>query len=74
MIVPNKFVSLDDSGLGHIGVILDEGPDPIGLEELYKKVERKFDGVDQFLIALDILFLLNKIEVNFESRTVMYVD
>lgn len=74
MIVPNKFVSLDDSGLGHIGIILNEGRDPIGLAELYKKVERKFDGVDQFLIALDILFLLNKIEVNFETRTVIYVD
>lgn len=74
MIVPNKFVSLDDSGLGHIGIILNEGPEPIGLVELYRKVEHKFNGVDQFVITLDILFLLNRIEVNFETRTVTYAD
>lgn len=74
MIFPSKFVSLDDSCLGHIGIILNEGPDPVGLVELYKKVERKFDGVDQFLIALDLLFLLDRIEVNFETRTVIYAN
>jgi hypothetical protein len=34
MITPNKVVTLGNSALGLVGVILEQGSDPIGLMEL----------------------------------------
>jgi len=74
MIVPNKAIRLDDTALGHIGAILNEGPNAVDMVALFHRVENAFDGIDQFLLTLDTLFVLGRIDVDFSTRIVTYVD
>jgi hypothetical protein len=74
MIFPNKLVSLDASTLGRISVILEYGPDPINIRDLFHKVENKFTDVDQFLLAIDLLYLLEMVDVDIVTRTLTYAD
>ena len=74
MITPNKFISFDESTLSKLKIILDIGFDEIEIGRLYKETYKKFDGVDQFIYALDILYVLGRIEVDFTTRTVKYVN
>jgi hypothetical protein len=72
MITPNKVLSLDESALGRISVILREGPEAIALNTLYHRVSDRFESIDQFLLALDLLFVLGRITINPATRTVTY--
>lgn len=74
MITPNKVVTLEASALGLIGFVMEQGPAQIGLTQLYARVSKHFSSVDQFLLAIDLLFILGRIEVDFTTRTVSYVD
>lgn len=73
MIAPNKVISLRESALGHVSAILREGPAAIDLVSLYERVGDDFDSIDQFILALDILFILRRIDLNAKTRTVTYV-
>lgn len=73
MITPNKVVSIEKSALGLVGVILDQGPDPLEIVNLYQIVSKQFESIDQFLLAIDLLYVLGRIEVNFQTRTIYYV-
>jgi len=72
MITPNKVVTLENSVLGLVGVILEQGSDPIEMMKLYRIVSNKFESIDQFLLAIDVLHVLGRIEVNFQTRTIIY--
>lgn len=72
MIAPNKVISLDESALGRLPVIMREGPGAVDLITLYRRVSDRFEGIDQFLVALDILFVLGRINVSPTTRTVTY--
>lgn len=74
MITPNKFISFDESILSKLNIILDLGFDEIEIGRLYEETYKKFDGVDQFIYAIDILYILGRIEVDFTTRTVKYVN
>jgi hypothetical protein len=73
MIVPSKFIPFSQSILGklhHLNLHLGE----IAIGELYDIVHAHFDDVSEFIYALDVLFLLHKIEVDYEKGTVKYVN
>ncbi len=74
MITPNKFISFDQSVLSKLNVILSEEDNEIEVCELYRRTEKKFDGVDQFLYAIDVLHVLGRINVDLVTRTVTYVS
>lgn len=74
MITPNKALSFDDSALSRVGVILRQGPQPVDLLTLYDRLSDQFESIDQFLITLDVLFVLGRITVNTATRTVAYAD
>ncbi len=74
MITPNKFISFDQSVLSKLETILNVGSDEIEIGRLYDITSKKFDGVDQFIYAIDILYVLGRIEVDFSTRTVKYVN
>ena len=74
MIAPNKVISLGESALGHVSAILRQGPEAIDLITLYSKVADSFDSIDQFILALDILFILQRIELNPATRTITYAS
>ncbi len=74
MIAPNKVVTLSDSALGMSGVILEQGPHPISLAGLYSRVRDQFESLDQFILALDVLFVLGRVHVDFDMRMVIYAS
>ena len=72
MITPNKVVPLSLSVLGQLPVVLGAGPDPILLTQLFQQVEDKFESVDQFLLTLDVLFVLDRLTIDFDAEKVVY--
>lgn len=73
MITPSKFIPLKDSVIGKLSYLrIDEKQ--IGVHDLYISVSDKFGGVDEFMYALDVLYLLNKIDIDFKKGIVIYVD
>ncbi len=74
MILPNKVVSFDESALSLMPYLLQRGPAPISIASLYEDASDDFDGVDQFLLTLDLLFILGRISVDMDSGVVSYVD
>lgn len=72
MITPNKVVPLNASVLGHLTHVLKEGPNPIPLVDLFHQVGDKFESIDQFLLTLDVLFLLDRLTVDFSTEKVVY--
>jgi len=73
MITPNKFIDLDASILGKLDVILDEYPDEMAVRELYRQVGQKFDSADEFLLAIDVLFILGRVSVDFRTASISCV-
>lgn len=74
MIMPNKFISFEKSVLSKLEVILNEGDEDIEIYELYKITQRNFNGIDQYLYALDVLYVLGRIDIDLQTRTVRYVS
>lgn len=74
MITPNKVISLKESALGRLSVLLKEEGREKDLVSLYRHVARNFESLDQFLLALDTLFILGRIEVDPQTRIVTYAD
>jgi hypothetical protein len=74
MITPNKVVTLEKSALGLLSVILIEGPGQIGLLDLYRRTSNEFENIDQFLLAIDLLYILDRIEINFDTGVLIYAD
>lgn len=72
MITPNKVVPLSLSVLGQLPHVLEAGPDAILLAELFQQVEDKFESIDQFLLSLDVLFLLDRLTIDFDAEKVVY--
>lgn len=66
MITPSKTISFKDSIAFKMMFILDEHFEEISLVELYKKTKRKFLGINEFIYALDTLYVLGKIDIDFD--------
>lgn len=73
MIAPNKVLSFSESALSHLGSIIRQGPRAIDILTLYRNVCDEFESIDQFLLALDTLFVLGRIDLNAATRTLTYV-
>jgi len=74
VITPNKVLSLDESALSRLAVIMQQSQESADLVTLYRSIADRFESIDQFLIALDILFVIGRIDINLETRTVTYAD
>jgi hypothetical protein len=72
VITPNKAITLEESALGRVSAIMKEGPNPHDLVNLYTKVADEFESIDQFILALDILYVIGKIDVNQFTRVLTY--
>jgi hypothetical protein len=71
MITPNKFITLQQSVLGRLPLILEQS-DSMPIVELYQQVEDVFPDVNEFIYALDVLHALGRVSVNFESGIVYH--
>ncbi|MBA3031609.1 MAG: hypothetical protein KKF85_16600 [Gammaproteobacteria bacterium] len=72
MITPNKVVPLSASVLGLMTHVLKAGPTPTQLADLFQQVGDKFESIDQFLLTLDVLFLLDRLTVDFSTERIVY--
>ena len=75
MIVPNKVISFSESIIGKLPAILNYlSKRKMTVEELFLTTKDKFEEVDEFIYALDVLYLLDAIEVDFDKGVVTYVE
>lgn len=66
MITPSKSISFKDSIVFKMIYILDEQFDEISVADLHNKTKRKFLGLNEFIYALDVLYVLGVIDVDIE--------
>lgn len=70
---PNKLFSYNQSIISKLPVVLKEiKKKPCSVHDLYKKVIFKFEGINEFIEALDCLFLLGAIQYN-DKEALLYV-
>lgn len=73
MITPSKFIPFKQSIIGKINY-LRIGRKSVEIPELFAIVGEKFGGIDEFIYALDVLYVLDKIEIDFAKGVITYVD
>lgn len=65
---------MSESALGRAAVILrTKGPQD-NIVCLYDRARKDFESIDQFLLTLDVLFILGHIEVDMVTGAVTYAD
>jgi hypothetical protein len=72
--MPNKVITLRESALGRAPVILREKASQANLTILYDKVGGEFESIDQFLLTIDVLYILGQINVDLSTGVVIYAD
>lgn len=64
---PSKVTSFNDSILSKFPVVLNElKKQDIKPFDLYEKVKKKLDGINEFVDIIDCLYVLDMIELNGE--------
>jgi hypothetical protein len=74
LISPNKVITLRESALGRAPVILREKASRTNLARLYNTVRKDFESIDQFLLTLDVLYILGQVDVDLSTGALTYVD
>ena len=70
MILPNKIISLEESCLPKAAKLLENLQDNDSVQSVYRLHKNIFFDISEFIDALDLLFVLKKIEVNFTSGVI----
>lgn len=73
MITPNKFVSFDESVLSQLDTILDPTVDADSVRDLYHSVASHFETAEDFLLALDVLYILGRVDIDMATGTIARV-
>ncbi|MGK9487115.1 ABC-three component system middle component 7 [Bacillus pumilus] len=76
MIVPNKIISLNESIIGKMIFILEHITEQkyLTIEDLFRNTRSHFEEIDEFVLSLDVLYLLDAIEVEFSRGEATYVS
>jgi len=74
MITPSKYIPFEKAIISKMLNLIKSKEQGILVTELYRIHESEFDGIDEFIFSLDVLYALDKIEINFSEGTVLYVD
>ncbi len=74
MSFPSKFTSFDRSILAKISMLILDDIESISLLELLESRLDKFEDVSEFMLALDVLFVLEKIELEEGKGMIKYVN
>lgn len=73
MILPNKVFSFHECVLSKVIYVLEKlDENYFDVYELYKKTETHFEDLNEFILALDVLFVLEKIELDSNSKRIKY--
>lgn len=74
MISPNKVVPLAKSALGMMHVVVAEAPNADSISNLYERTSKHFESIDQFILTVDVLFVLGRITIDSETGRISNVD
>lgn len=75
MILPNKLISFQDCILAKTVYILKKISDSdFSVIGLYEQVETHFEDLNEYMLALDVLYVLGKIKYNEELQVIQYVE
>lgn len=75
MILPNKLIRFEDSVIAKLPYILIRIKDTDqSLATLYEATRKNFEDINQFVLALDVLFVLGRIRLNKELKVITYVE
>lgn len=75
MYVPNKITTYKESMIYRmLYLIEDVDNEDAEILSLYNKYKKKFNSIDEFIYSLEILFIFNIIDVDFEGGRVRYVN
>lgn len=75
MIYPNKHIKIEESIIYKMTALLeDDNIKVIGIIELYNKTKHKFSNIDEFIYSLDVLYLLDIINIDFDLELITYVS
>jgi hypothetical protein len=75
MILPSKVIKFEESVIGRIANILDIVKEKdIKVSELYEDLADKFEDINQFILAIDVLYLLDAIEFDHERGILSNVE
>lgn len=74
MIYPNKNITVKNSIIYKMLAILEAQENyEMNIHDLYSKTKKKFNNADEFILSLDVLYILDMIEVEFETEIIRYV-
>lgn len=74
MSFPNKFTKFDKSILAKISMLIVDEAESISLAELIEMRLAKFEDISEFMLALDVLYVLGKIELDEDQGMINYVN
>ncbi|MEL0631184.1 ABC-three component system middle component 7 [Pseudoalteromonas carrageenovora] len=74
MSFPSKFTNFDSSILAKISLLMLDDVETISLSELIRVRLDKFEDISEFMLALDVLFVLKKIELDDSKGLIKYVN
>jgi len=74
MSFPNKFTTFDKSILAKISLLIIDEIDSITIFELIELRLQKFEDISEFMLALDVLYVLGKIELDENQGIINYVN
>ncbi len=75
MLYPNKHTQFEESIIFKMLHILDYNlKDETNINELYLKVKHKYNNIDEFIYSIDLLYVLDVIEIDFNTETISYVN
>ena len=75
MIYPNKNIRIEDSIIYKMIAVLEvQNDSEMNIHDLYSKIKNKFSNTDEFILSLDVLYVLDMIEVDFNTEIIKYAD
>lgn len=75
MIYPNKHIRIEDSIIYKMIAILEvQNDSEMNLHDLYSQIKSKFSNIDEFILSLDVLYVLDILEVDFNTETIKYAN
>jgi len=75
MIYPNKNIRIEDSIIYKMMAVLEiQNESEMNIHDLYSKIKNKFSNTDEFILSLDVLYVLDMIEVDFNTETIKYAN
>lgn len=64
MIIPNKFISFEESALAKVSTTYNLIDGKATASEIYEKNKSKYDSIDQYIYSIEILYITEKVTLN----------